>query len=75
MRKLFYRLTHGRPMICFCWAFTDTVSHKPVYLWADRFGRYWLAEKAWSLFRVRSEQPEAWLVERPKWSEFHVSNR
>lgn len=35
-------------------AFMDVVSGRPVRYWKDRFGRFWLAESAWSIFRVRS---------------------
>lgn len=45
-------LTGGRPMRRICFCFTDIVSGKPVYMWEDGYGRPWLAERPWSLFRV-----------------------
>jgi hypothetical protein len=45
--------------VAYC--FVDVVSHEPVYLWLDAFGRYWLAGTRWSLFRVASiHGPEIW---------------
>ena len=45
-------LLGGRPMKRDGYAFTDKVSGRPVYYWLDRLGRRWMAEGAWSLFRV-----------------------
>ena len=55
MKRLFYVITGGRPMICDGRAFTDIVSGKPVYYFIDLFGRRWLAEHKWAFFRVESE--------------------
>lgn len=52
--RLLTKLTDGRPMHYLGFAFTDVVSGKPVYNWVDRLDRRWLAEGAWSLFRVKS---------------------
>lgn len=46
------RLLGGRPMRCLGYAFTDKVSGRTVFYWRDRLNRDWLAEGAWSLFRV-----------------------
>ncbi|MGN8022088.1 hypothetical protein ACTJJ7_15400 [Phyllobacterium sp. 22229] len=46
------KLTGGRPMQNIGCAFTDVVSGKPVYYWVDTLGRSWMANGAWSLFRV-----------------------
>lgn len=54
--KLLRILTGGRPMRRIGYAFTDIVSGKAVYRWEDRYGRKWLAEEAWSLFRVSTSQ-------------------
>lgn len=53
--KLVSVLLGGRPMEQVELAFIDRVSGKPVYRWRDKFGRYWLAESAWSRFRVRTQ--------------------
>lgn len=52
LSKALSRLTGGRPMHSPEHRFTDVVSGRPVYLWQDTLGRSWLAEGAWSLFRV-----------------------
>lgn len=46
------QITGGRPMRYDGFAFTDIVSGRSVYRWIDRLGRCWLAEGAWSSFRV-----------------------
>ena len=46
------RATGGRPMRVIEYAFTDAVSGRGVWYWRDRVGRVWMAENAWSLFRV-----------------------
>lgn len=51
-RSLFYRLTGGRPMKKTGYAFTDKVTGKSVFYWKDDIGLNWLAEHAWSSFRV-----------------------
>lgn len=43
-------------------AFTDRVSHKPVYLTQCNCGKYWLAEGRYKFFKVAVEKPYAWLV-------------
>lgn len=35
-------------------AFTDCVSGRCVFYWRDTLGRKWMAEGAWSLFRVEA---------------------
>ena len=45
-------LTGGRPMKRTGYAFTDKVSGNSVNSFTDQLGRDWLAEHAWSLFRV-----------------------
>lgn len=49
-----WRVTGGRPMRDVGHAFTDHVSGNAVRYWRDRLGRVWMAEGAWSLFRVRA---------------------
>jgi hypothetical protein len=50
--SLFYWLTGGRPMrIDYC-LFIDRVSGREVFACIDGFGRKWMAEGAWSWFRV-----------------------
>ena len=55
MRRLFYTITGGRPMVCGGHAFIDIVSRKSVYYFIDFFGRQWLAEHKWAFFRVENE--------------------
>ena len=38
------------------YVFTDRVSGEPVYLFADKLGRAWLATGRWSMFRVRKKR-------------------
>ena len=45
--------TGGRPMQRIGHAFTDNVSGKEVDYYVDKFGRFWMAEGPWSLFRVK----------------------
>ena len=52
LRGLLQWLLGGRPMTPLGFAFIDLVSGKPVFYFADKFGRCWLAEHPWSLFRV-----------------------
>lgn len=47
-----WKLTGGRPMRRIGYAFTDVVSGAAVYYWRDRLGRVWMAEGAFSMFRV-----------------------
>jgi hypothetical protein len=44
----------GRPMVKICFCFVDVVSGRPIYLWRDLNGRYFMAEHRWSWFRVES---------------------
>lgn len=53
IKQLFYSITGGRPMRKGDCLFLDIVSGKPVYSFQDKFGRYWMAENPYSLFRVR----------------------
>lgn len=59
MRKLLRKLTGGRPMSNMGYAFTDIVVGRPVYYWRDRLGRGWMANGAWSIFRVRRSRLDA----------------
>ncbi len=54
MRWFFRWLLGGRPMKRVGFAFTDRVSGRSVNYYRDRYGRYWMAEHGWALFRVRS---------------------
>lgn len=53
------RLLGGRPMRLVGPAFLDRVSGCMVNYYEDRFGRAWLAESRWSLFRVTPRHPYA----------------
>lgn len=46
------QLLGGRPMRYESSAFTDRVSGARVNYYLDRFGRRWMAESRWALFRV-----------------------
>lgn len=52
MRRLFYWITRGRPMVREHFAFTDVVTGEPVNCYRDAYGRRWLATSPWALFRV-----------------------
>lgn len=52
IKQIACKITSGRPMIKEGYAFTDSVAGRPVYYWRDRLGRRWMANGAWSLFRV-----------------------
>lgn len=53
IKRLFYRITGGRPMIYWGYRFTDTVAGRRVNLYLDRRdGSYWLAYTRWSMFRM-----------------------
>lgn len=56
--KLLAKLTGGRPMRYEGYAFTDRVAGYAVNYYTDRLGREWLAENAWSLFRVPMPVPK-----------------
>lgn len=49
------RLLGGRPMTYIGYAFTDVIIDQPVYYWRDSYGRVWLANNRWGLFRVRTK--------------------
>lgn len=53
MQALIKWLFGGRPMKVLEWRFNDAVQGGAVYLCEDRYGRRWLANGAWSLFRVK----------------------
>jgi hypothetical protein len=53
LRRFFFALTGGRPMVKIGYAFTDVVSGKPVFYYKDYLNRYWIAENSWGFFRVR----------------------
>lgn len=61
IEQLFYKLSGGRPMSKVIYAFRDVVKHEPVFIFEDHFGRYWMANNRWSLFRVRTQHgPDIW---------------
>ena len=45
-------LTGGRPMKRVGFAFVDVVSGNMVFYYQDLFGRKWMAERCWAIFRV-----------------------
>lgn len=52
-------LLGGRPMtLVLPRYFTDSVAGKPVNIYRDTYGRYWMAFTRWSLFRVFVENGE-----------------
>jgi hypothetical protein len=52
----FYAATGGRPMRLLMPAyFTDPVTRKPVHLYADAFGRVWMARSRWAYLRAPSQ--------------------
>lgn len=55
MIKFLMKLTGGRPMRKIGYAFADKVSGKSVNYYVDYFGNVWMANGAWSKFRVRSK--------------------
>lgn len=52
--KVAYSLMGGRPMRYVAYSFVDIVSSRPIFLFKDKFDRYWNAYGKWSLFRVRA---------------------
>lgn len=56
--NLFYLITGGRPMKMNKHLFVDAIDRKNVYSFEDKFGRMWMANGAWSTFRVRNEENE-----------------
>lgn len=54
MKRLFFKLTGGRPMIRGDCLFVDVVNGREVWAYTDRLGRSWMAQGffGWSLFRV-----------------------
>lgn len=55
LARLFFRITGGRPMKREGFALFDYVAQKGIFYYRDRDrGVRWMAEGAWSLFRVRS---------------------
>ena len=51
------KITGGRPMRKIGFAFTDTVTGKPIFYFKDLLGRAWLAEHRWASFRVKADHP------------------
>ena len=51
VKRFFAWLTGGRPMTKECFAFRDIVAHRPVYIWKDFYGRFWMATTRWGWFR------------------------
>ena len=60
---IFSVLTGGRPMTRGAYRFRSEINGEPVCYFTDAFGRLWLAEGPWSLFRVRVP-PEGDTVEQ-----------
>jgi len=61
-RRLFYKLTGGRPMAFQHHYFEDEVSRKVVSVYKDKLGNQYLADNGpWSWFRVKTE-PDRTLV-------------
>lgn len=59
--ELLATLSGGRPMNKVIYAFRDVVKHRPIFIFRDYFGRYWMAEHSWSLSRVQTtHEPEIW---------------
>ncbi len=52
MKRLFYRLTGGRPMVRGRFRFHNSFNGKAVYEYRDAYGREWLATSAWDYLRV-----------------------
>jgi len=52
-KVLIFKITGGRPMIFISSNFVDKVSGLMVNDYQDRFGRLWMANSKWSIFRVR----------------------
>jgi hypothetical protein len=50
--EIIKQILGGRPMKCNGYAFTDVVSGERVKYFTDTLGRKWLANNAWSFFRV-----------------------
>lgn len=59
LRNIVALLTGGRPMKRRCHAFMNAVSGQPVFYYEDAYGRLWMAESRWDLFRVRANSEEA----------------
>jgi hypothetical protein len=60
-------LLNGRPMERIAYCFIDIVVHKPMYVWRDCYGRYWMALTRWGWFRVASiHGPEIWERKRKR---------
>lgn len=53
MNRIITWILGGRPMIHRQYRFNDIMTGAPIYRWQDQYGRRWLAETAWSAFRVR----------------------
>lgn len=53
LKVLIANILGGRPMYYDGFAFTDIVDGAAVKYYTDRFGRRWLANNAWSIFRVQ----------------------
>lgn len=58
LKLSFFKLTGGRPMKDKGHLFVDIVSGKSVRHYIDKFGRSWMAEGPWSIFRVRRNKFE-----------------
>ena len=56
IKRFFYKLTGGRPMIYKDHAFIDVVSGREVKYYTDYFGRNWMANTKWSSFRVKTQE-------------------
>lgn len=50
--KFLEYLLGGRPMLRVGYGFPDQLTGKPVYIWMDCFGRYWMAMNKWGYPRA-----------------------
>ena len=54
MKKIFFWVTGGRPMLKISDYFRDQVTERQVCYFRDHKGTVWLAEHPWSLFRIKT---------------------
>ena len=61
-----WKLTRGYPMIFHSEAVMDVVFHKPINIYMDRNGKFWMASTEWSFKRVplRGQQIQDLLFDR-----------
>jgi len=56
VKSFLYKITGGRPMKVIRLLFRDIVSGKNVFEFEDKFGRKWMANHKWGLFRVEKKE-------------------